>query len=270
LVHSPLQAKPGATKKYEKIAPVGGQKNPIYAAMVENLDHNIGRILTKLDELGLMTNTVVVFSSDNGGVGSYREAGARSVTDNTPLRGGKGQLYEGGIRSPLIMRWPGVVAPGTTSDQLSAHVDLYPTFLEIGRATRPAQTLDGVSLVPILRNPTAKLGRDAIYSHFPGYLQGYGGPQWRTTPVGMIIEGDWKLLEFYEDARFELYNLREDLSENRNLAAVHPEKVKALNQKFVAWREGIGGVMPVKKTAASSAAEEAAGRKNGQSRDDED
>ena len=271
LVHSPLQAKPGATKKYEKIPPVGGQKNPIYAAMVENLDHNIGRIMTKLDELGLMTNTVVVFSSDNGGIGSYREAGARNVTDNAPLRGGKGQLYEGGIRAPLIVRWPGIIAPETTNNLLSAHVDIYPTFLEVGGAARPAQTLDGVSLVPILRNPAAKLGRDAIYSHFPGYLQGYGGPMWRTTPVGMIIEGDWKLLEFYEDARFELYNLREDLSENRNLAAVHPERVKALNQKFSAWREGIGGVMPVEKTAATSAAEEAAaGRKNGQSRDDED
>ena len=253
LVHTPLQAKPGAAEKYEKVPPVGDQKNPIYAAMIESVDDSVGRIMAKLDELGLATNTVLIFTSDNGGIGSYGEPGAQSVTDNAPLRGGKGQLYEGGLRVPMIVRWPGVVCPGTTTGVLSAHVDLYPTFLEIGDARQPSQPLDGVSLVPVLRDPDVKLGRTAIYSHFPGYLEGYGKPTWRTTPAGMIIEGDWKLLQFYEDERFELYNLREDLSEKQNLAAKNPGKVRELNQKFVTWRTGIGGVMPVRKTGESDA-----------------
>jgi len=252
LVHTPLQAKPGATEKLEKLPPVGDQKNPVYAAMVESVDQSVGRIMARLDELELATNTVLIFSSDNGGIGSYGEPGAQSITDNSPLRGGKGQLYEGGLRVPMIIRWPSVVRPGTTTGALSAHVDLYPTFLEIGDARPPSQPLDGVSLVPVLRDPDVKLGRAAIYSHFPGYLEGYGKPIWRTTPAGMIIEGDWKLLEFYEDERFELYNLREDLSEKQNLAAKNPGKVRELNRKFVAWRNEIGGVMPVRKSDDST------------------
>jgi arylsulfatase A-like enzyme len=251
LVHTPLQAKPGTKEKYEKTPPDGDQNNPVYAAMIESVDDSVGRIMAKLDQLGLAGSTVFLFSSDNGGIGSYREPGANNITDNGPLHGGKGQLYEGGLRVPLIVRWPGVVAPGTTSDALTAHVDIYPTLLDIGNAQRPAQPLDGVSLIPVLRgDPSARLGRDAIYGHFPGYLEGYGKPRWRTTPASFIIAGDWKLLEFHEDGHLELYNLRDDVSEIHNLAFAHPGRVEALHQKLVAWREDVRAAMPVSKTDA--------------------
>jgi arylsulfatase A-like enzyme len=257
LVHLPLQAKPGAAATYEKIPPVGLQANPVYAAMVESVDQSVGRILAKLEDLGLTDHTLVIFASDNGGIGSYREEGARHITENVPLHGGKGQLYEGGLRVPMIMRWPGVVPAGTVTDVLAAHVDLYPSLLEIAHAPTPTQPLDGTSLVPILRNPTAPAAPRTIYSHFPGYLEGYGKPLWRTTPAGMIIDGDWKLLEFYEDSRFELYNLHDDLSENQNLATSQPDRVRALHQKFTTWRDGIGGTVPPRKTAAQLAADRA-------------
>ncbi|GMV96801.1 MAG: sulfatase [Phycisphaerae bacterium] len=250
LVHSPFQAKPGMAEKYEKRPPAGGQNNPTYAAMIESLDESVGRIIAQLDRLRLTSRTVVVFTSDNGGIGSYREAGADNVTDNAPLRGGKGQLYEGGLRVPMIVRWPGVTPPGSSSAALGIHVDLYATFLEIGGAGRPPQPIDGVSLTPVLRDPSARLEREAVFSHFPGYLEGYGKPRWRTTPAGMVIAGEWKLLEFYEDARFELYHLGEDLGENRDLAGRHPEKVAALSAKLAAWREELKAAMPATRPAA--------------------
>ena len=228
-VHSPHQAKPELIEKYRGKAPVGGHKNPVYAAMIESVDQSVGRVLAKLDELKLAEKTIVIFSSDNGGVGT--------ITDNAPLRGAKGMLYEGGVRVPFIVRWPGVVKPGTTSGEAAVHVDLYPTFCEIAGAKRPEkQVLDGVSLLPLFKDASAKLGREAIYYHFPGYLEGGGPGQWRTTPVGTIRAGDWKLLEFFEDGRVELYNLKDDLSEKKDLAAVLPEKARELREKLAAWR----------------------------------
>jgi arylsulfatase A-like enzyme len=201
-VHSPHHAKKDLIARYEKKEPVGGHKSPVYAAMIDSVDQSVGRILAKLEELKLTDNTVVIFSSDNGGVGGYEAAGvkASSITDNAPLRGGKGMLYEGGVRDPFIVRWPGVIQPGGVCDEPAIHVDIFPTFLEIAGAKAPKQTLDGVSLVPLFKDAQAKLPRDAIYVHFPGYLEG-GPGHWRTTPVGTIRCGDFKLLEFFEDGR---------------------------------------------------------------------
>jgi len=247
-VHSPHEAKKELIAKYEKKQPVGGHRDPTYAAMIDSVDESVGRVLAKLDELKLADNTVVIFTSDNGGVGGYQAAGltARGITDNAPLRGGKGMLYEGGIRVPFIIRWPGVVKPGGTCGQPAIHVDIFPTFAEIAGAKLPKQTLDGVSLLPLFKNPEAKLEREAIYYHFPGYLEA-GQNGWRTTPVGMIRAGDYKLLEFFETGKVELYNLKEDLGEKKDLAEKQPEKTKELHQKLAAWRKVVNAAMPEMK-----------------------
>jgi arylsulfatase A-like enzyme len=205
-------------------------------------------VLATLDELKLAENTLVVFSSDNGGVGGYQRAGVaktNSITDNAPLRGGKGMLYEGGIRVPYIFRWPGVIAAGSQCDQPINSVDLYPTLLELAKAKPPADyKLDGVSYVSLLEGDgKARLEREALYWHFPGYL-GAGQGSWRTTPVSVIRAGDWKLMEFLEDGHLELYNLRKDLSEKRDLAKEVPDKVKELHAKLAAWRQDIKAPMP--------------------------
>jgi arylsulfatase A-like enzyme len=246
-VHAPFQAKQELIAKYAKKPPVGGHWSPVYAAMIQSVDESVGRILAKLDELKLAQNTIVIFMSDNGGVGGYQAAGVKmkSITDNAPLRGGKGMLYEGGVRDPFIVRWPGVIQPGTVCDQPTIHVDLFPTLLELaGVTTPPKQPLDGLSLVPLWKDPTHKLPREAVYAHFPGYLEGSEPGSWRTTPVGSIRAGDFKLLEFFEDGRLELYNLREDLGEKNNLASKLPEKTKELHGKLIAWRQAINAPMP--------------------------
>lgn len=253
-VHSPYQAKAELIKKFAAKPGVGGHYNPTYAAMIYSVDESVGRVLKLLDELKLSDNTIVIFSSDNGGVGGYIREGlqqANDVTDNTPLRSGKGSLYEGGTRDPFVVRWPGVTKPGSTCATPTIHVDLFPTLLEVGGAAKPDQTLDGVSLVPLFRDPTANLPRDAIFQHFPGYL-GSGKNQWRTTPVGTIIMGDWKLMEFFEDGRLELYNLSSDLSETQNLAERMPDKAKELQARMHAWRQDVGAKMPTKNESLSN------------------
>ena len=174
---------------------------------------------------------------------------ANGITDNAPLRGGKGMLYEGGVRVPYIFRWPGKIAKGAVCEQPINSVDLYPTLLEIAGAERPANyPLDGVSYVKLLTGGGKReLPREAIYWHFPGYL-GAGAGSWRTTPAGAIRSGDWKLLEFFEDNRVELYNLRDDLGETKNLAATMPARAGELREKLHAWREGLHAPMPTKNT----------------------
>jgi arylsulfatase A-like enzyme len=247
-VHSPLDAKQELIDRFKSKPPVGGHRNPTYAAMIASVDESVGRVLATLDELRLADSTVVIFSSDNGGVGGYAREGiakeSSGTTDNAPLRSGKGSLYEGGTRVPFIVRWPGVTQPGSTCDVPAIHVDIYPTFLEIAGAKPPPNyPLDGESLVPLLRDPGGALKRDAIYQHFPGYL-GMGPGQWRATPVGMIHAGEWKLMEFFEDGRLELYNLSDDLGETKNLATQMPDKTKELYAKLVAWRQAINAPMP--------------------------
>lgn len=251
-VHAPHEAKPELVARFRDKAGVGGHRNPVYAAMIASVDESVGRITALLDELRLAEDTVVVFASDNGGVGGYARAGLErgkdDVTDNAPLRNGKGSLYEGGTRVPLIVRWPGRAPAGAACEVPTVHVDLLPTFAAIAGAALPSgQTLDGESLLPLVRDPRAGLARDAIFQHFPGYL-GAGPGQWRTTPVSLVQAGDWKLMEFLEDGRLELYNLRDDIGESRNLAAELPEKTRALHARLVAWRAAVQAPMPAKNT----------------------
>lgn len=252
-VHAPHQAKEELVARFRNKPGVGGHRNPVYAAMIASVDESVGRITALLDELRLADDTVVVFASDNGGVGGYARAGLErgkdDVTDNAPLRNGKGSLYEGGTRVPLIVRWPGRAPAGAACDVPTVHVDMLPTFAAIAGAALPArQTLDGESLLPLMRDPRARLARDAFFQHFPGYL-GAGPGQWRTTPVSLIHAGDWKLMEFLEDGRLELYNLREDIGESRNLAKELPEKTRELHARLVAWRASVKAPMPTKNDA---------------------
>ena len=263
-VHSPHQAKADIIEHFKPKPAVGGHNNPTYAAMIASVDESVGRVMKTLDELGLAENTVVIFSSDNGGVGGYERDGVQggSVTDNAPLRSGKGSLYEGGTRDPFVVRWPGVTKPGSLCDVPTIHVDVFPTFLEIAGAAKPKQVLDGESMVKLFRDPGATLQREAIFQHFPGYL-GAGGGTWRTTPVGLIEVGDWKLMEFFEDGRLELYNLHDDIGETKNLAKEMPDKTKELHAKMLAWREAIHAPMPTKNDGGISPAAADAPKKKG-------
>lgn len=251
-VHAPHQAKKELIERFATKPATGGHRNPTYAAMIASVDESVGRVLAKLDALQLATNTFVLFSSDNGGVGGYVAAGVKAkegVTDNAPLRGGKGMLYEGGVRVPFIARWPGRIRAGVESAEPVISVDLFPTFLEIARgpgATVKDQALDGKSLVPLLTGAVAKLPREALYWHFPGYL-GSGKDIWRTTPAGAIRVGDYKLLEFFEDGRLELYNLRDDVGQKRDLAQEKPELTRGLHAKLEAWRAQVKAPMPAKR-----------------------
>ncbi len=270
-VHAPHQAKPELIEKFKSKQTAGGHKNPVYAAMNYSVDESVGRIMSVLEELKLADDTLIVFSSDNGGVGGYRRAGiekGNEVTDNVPLRGGKGMLYEGGVRVPFIFRFPKVVRANTTSEAAIHSVDLYPTFLELARAQRPPETeLDGVSLLPALRDPSHHFDR-ALYWHFPGYL-GAPGDDWRTTPVGAIRQGDFKLLEFFEDNRLELYNLGADPSQGKNLIAEEPEVTKRLHEKLVSWRHRTSAKMPVPNKERSGEQPRRGRRRNRAANEDE-
>src|SRR3954447_18463393 len=190
-VHSPHHAKPDLIAHFKPKPGVGGHNNPTYAAMIASVDESVGRITTLLDELKLADNTVVIFSSDNGGVGGYVREGVKKggdVTDNAPLRSGKGSLYEGGVRVPWIVRWPGKVPVGTTDVPIIS-VDLYPTLLELSGAAAPrGQPLDGVSMMKCLTTGGKEAPARNLFWHFPGYL-GAGAGSWRTTPAGAIRSG---------------------------------------------------------------------------------
>jgi arylsulfatase A-like enzyme len=247
-VHSPFEAKPELVERFKGVPAAGGHRDPTYAAMIASVDESVGRILAKLDELQLSKNTLVIFSSDNGGVGGYEREGIKQggdVTDNAPLRSGKGCLYEGGVRVPWIVRWPGTIPSGTTGTPIIG-VDLLPTLVELSGGQPPErQPLDGVSLMACFRSGGKSAPERDLFWHFPGYL-GAGKKSWRTTPVGAIRSGDWKLLEFFEEGRLELYNLREDLSQQSNLAEQQPEKTKELYAKLIAWRKSVEAPLPVK------------------------
>jgi arylsulfatase A-like enzyme len=263
-VHSPKEAKPELIERFKNKPGVGGHKDPVYAAMIASADESVGRVMQTLDELKLADNTVLIFTSDNGGVGGYVREGLKQsgdTTDNAPLRSGKGSLYEGGTRVPFIVRWPKVTKAGTTCDVPTIHVDVYPTLLEIAHAPAPRQTLDGESLVTLFRDSSGHLHRDAIFQHFPGYL-GAGQNSWRTTPVSLIHAGDWKLMEFLEDGRLELYNLREDIGETKNLAKELPDKAAELHTRLIEWREEVKAPMPTKNDGNAKPPMKKAKRKN--------
>ncbi len=231
--HIPLKAKPELVAKY-KPGKHGEQGNPNYAAMLESLDDGVGRVLKKLDDLNLADRTLVLFMSDNGGLATL-EGAKTAATFNGPLREGKGYLYEGGIRVPLIVRWPGVAKPGTTCSVPACSIDFFPTALEACGATTDAK-VDGLSLVPLLKGGTLK--REALYWHYPHYAN-QGG-----RPGGAVRAGDYKFIEYYDDGRRELYDITHDVSETRNLAADKPDLAKELAAKLGAWRKDVGARMP--------------------------
>ena len=248
-VHTPIHAKEALIAKYKEKTTHDGHNDPAYAGMIESLDESVGRITKKLEELSLAKNTILVFTSDNGGLGGYalpNSTKRKGITDNYPLREGKGSLYEGGVRVPLIVRWPEVIEPATSCTQALTHVDVYPTFAQLANADLPADyVLDGVDFSSLLKSPQAQFDRGAIHAHFPGYLQSYiEETTWRTPPVATIREQNWKLMEFFEDGRFELYNLDNDISEQQNLAQQEPERVKQMHKKMLAWRKETGALMP--------------------------
>ena len=234
-VHLPIEAPKETIAKYEALKKPGlAQSNAAYAAMVDLTDACVGKVLQRLDELRLADHTVVIFMSDNGGLARGKDK--NQPTSNLPLREGKGTLYEGGVREPLIVRWPGAVKPGSTCATPVISVDFYPTILEIaGLAKAPDQILDGLSLVPLLKGG-ATLKRDALYWHYPHYHV--------EKPAGAVRAGDFKLIEYFEDGRLELYNVKDDIGEKNNLAAAMPDKAKELRAMLENWRQSVGAQMP--------------------------
>jgi arylsulfatase A-like enzyme len=242
-VHVPIEAKKGDIQHFtESFAEHGTKRNASYAAMVRSLDENFGRLMAHLRQRGLAENTIVIFSSDNGGyIGKW---GKQQVTDNAPLRSGKGSLYEGGIRVPLMVSWPGVTPQGAVCSEPTISTDLFYTLLTMAGVAQPKQPCgDGQDLAGLLANPAAHLGREALFFHYPHYYD-------TTAPVAATRAGDWKLLEYFEDHRVELYNLRDDLGEQSNLAAKMGDKVRQLRGSLHSWLVAVGAQLPMEQTLA--------------------
>jgi len=226
--------------------------NAVYAAMVEHVDNSVGKVISKLEELGLDENTIVFYFSDNGGLigrfdkipllaeGSlpvYEDSPLKYIaSSNAPLRAEKGTVYEGGIREPLIVKWPGKIKPGVVSGAIVSSVDFYPTLLELAGVERPAQVLDGKSILPELLENTYDFER-AIFWHYPVYHH--------EQPMGAIRKGDWKLVQNFVTGKFSLYNLRADISEAMDLSNVYPEKTAELKQLLQNWQKDVKAEFPV-------------------------
>ncbi len=235
-VHIPLSTTPELEKKFSAKSPQPGYpSNPLYAGLLAELDASVGRIVAAVDAAGLAENTLILFLSDNGGI--EHEQSGRIVTSNHPLRGEKGTLYEGGVRIPAIARWPGTIPAGRESGTPAITHDIYPTLVELGRATLPTtQPQDGVSLAAHLRNPAAALPRDTLYWHLPHYHH--------STPASSLRRGDWKLIEFFEGNVLELYDLAADPAEKNNLATREPARARELRDALAAWRTRVGARLP--------------------------
>jgi len=237
-VHTRLNGKPKLVAEFEKKpgagkGPKARRNNPHLAAQLKSIDEGIGMIVKKLDELGLSDETVLVFGGDNGG--------ESRVTSNAPLRAGKSTLYEGGIRIPLIVRYPKIVPAGTICTRPTSNFDFYPTLCQLASAGIDSkQHIDGVSLAAVLKNPEAPLQRDTLYWHYPlakpHFLGGHSS--------GAVRKGDWKFIEYFDADRKELYNLADDISEKNNLAGKNPEKLAELQGLLKAWRKDVGAKIP--------------------------
>lgn len=243
-VHAPFDAKKDYIDDYKpKIDPKYPQRSPTYAAMVKSLDDNVGKIMDALDDLGIADNTIIIFYSDNGG-NMYDRVDGTTPTSNAPLRGGKASIYEGGIRVPAIVVWPGVVEPDSRNDALVQSEDLYPTILEMAGAPRKEdQPCDGVSMLPALKGTEGL--REAIYSFFP---HSPPVPDWMSPSV-CVRKGNWKLIRAFHDAadqsqRYELYNLAEDIGERNNLAEKEPARVKELDALIETFLQDTEAVTP--------------------------
>jgi len=237
-VHTRLAGRADLVAKYEGKpgAGKGGRaerNNPHLAAQLESIDTGVGMIVAKLAELGLSEDTVVIFTGDNGG--------ETRVTTNAPWRAGKSTLYEGGTREPLIVHWPGVTPAGKVCKTPTMNIDFYPTFAEMaGVKLDPAQKLDGLSIAALLKNPAAKLPRDTLCWHYPIAKPHFLGG--RST--GSIRKGDWKLIEFFDTGKVELYDLATDAGESKDLAAQSPAKAQELQGALAAWRKRVGAKIP--------------------------
>lgn len=210
--------------------------------MIHSLDESVGRVAAALDELGLSEDTLIIFTSDNGGL-TQRYGKIDGIADNYPLRRGKGSAYEGGVRVPMIARWPGVIQPGSRCSEPVMTTDLYPTALDVAGTLGNARynaNVDGLSLVNLFHKEHAKLGRDALYWHYPHYHAG------GDAPYSAIRSGDWRLIEFHDDTPAALYDLSSDIGERDNLAAARPDKFKELRTKLHAWRGEVKAQMPSK------------------------
>jgi len=236
-VHIPIEGNRSTIDKYiAKQKPPEGVNHPVYAAMIEDLDTQIGRLLKALDDQGLADDTVVIVASDNGGLREVYTGTGQVVSTNAPLRAEKGTIYEGGIRVPCIVKWPGVTPAGKACSQPAATWDLLPTFCRIAGIDLPQQPIDGVDLTLLLRDPVATLDREAIYFHYPHYHH--------SRPASAVRKGNLKLIEWLEDGSLELYDLEEDIGEENNLAESQPEQAKALQAELAEWRKRVGARMP--------------------------
>ncbi len=255
-VHTPIRAKKNMIEAFEKKPSNDCHNNATYAAMIKSVDESVARINQVLEELELNNNTLLVFFSDNGGHGTY--------TCQKPLRGGKGMYYEGGIRVPMFVYWPGKVQPGTRCDEPVLGTDFYPTFLQLAEIDAPQNyELDGTSILPLLKGGK-KLSRESLFWHFPCYLQAYEGmtdesrdPLFRTRPVSVIRKRDWKLLMFHEEwvldggrknleenNSIELYNLKDDIAEQNNLAQINTGKRDELLKELMDWLNNTKAPIP--------------------------
>jgi len=238
-VHTPLQAKKEKIEKYRALVDSSKhQTNPVYAAMIEHMDDAVGVILNKLKEAGLEENTIVLFTGDNGGLCGNYENNKQKVTSNFPLRSGKGDIYEGGVREPFIIKWPSKIPAGSVNETPIMSIDIYPTLLGLtGSPKKESNEIDGIDLTPLLtQNKSIK--RDALFWHYPHYhLEG-------AKPYSAIRKGDWKLIQVFENDSLELYNLKDDIGENNNLAKTQPAKVKELIDDLNIWRKKVGAQLP--------------------------
>jgi len=237
-IHTKLNGKPEIVAEFEKKpgagkGPTAKQNNPHLAAQLKSIDEGVGMIVEKLDKLGLSDNTVLIFTGDNGG--------EDRVTSNAPLRAGKSTLYEGGIRVPLIVRYPKIVPAGTVCRTPTSNIDFYPTLCQLaGIEPDPKQHIDGVSILPLLKNPNYQLKHEVFYWHYPLDKPHFLGGR----SSGAVRKGDWKLIEFFDTGQKELYNLAEDISEKNNLASTNPKKVAELQVLLKVWRKEVGAKIP--------------------------
>jgi arylsulfatase A-like enzyme len=236
--HTPIQGRSDLVEYFKtKVKPAATHNNPVYAAMVASLDQSAGRILTQLQKDGLSEKTVVVFTSDNGGL-TQRYGKHDGFTENLPLRRGKGSAYEGGVRVPMIVRWPGVTSPGQVCDEPVMTIDFFPTFQEIaGIKQQAASTIDGRSLTALLKDPNAELDRN-LYWHYPHYHAGGDGP------YSAVRSGKFRLIEFLEDNSVRLYDLSSDLGEKNDLADSMPDRAATLRSDLHRWRQSVKAQMP--------------------------
>ena len=254
--HTPIQGREDLVERFkEQVKPDAIHNNPIYAAMVHSLDQSVGRILERLERNGIADNTVVIFTSDNGGL-TQRYGKHDRFTENIPLRRGKGSAYEGGVRVPTIIRWPGVTKPASICDEPIMTIDYYPMMLDLTGAkgnSKHNASVDGVSIARLLRDSTAEIDR-SLYWHYPHYHAG------GDSPYSAIRSNEFRLIEFHEDNSIALYDLSRDVGERTNLADAMPDKATSLHDHLKAWRKRVGAQMPAPNLAYDPDREMTVGR----------